>query len=85
MNKENQNIECNGNWMMIYNNGELTENWTLKTLMEKHASELANPDIARPFFRAGNIEIWGRGITNTIKYCKDAGMPTSYFRKMDMV
>ena len=69
-------------WMMIYNNGELPDNWTVETLTEKHTSEPANPDLAKIFFRAGYIEIWGRGIRNTIDYCINAGLPEPYFRKM---
>ncbi len=53
-------ISVYGNWMMIYNNGELPENWTIETLTDKHTSEPANPDIAKAFFRAGYIEILGQ-------------------------
>ncbi len=75
-------ISVYSNWMMIYNNGELPENWTIATLMDKHTSEPANPDIAKVFFRAGYIEVWGRGISNIIKYCKDSGLPAPYYKDM---
>ena len=75
-------ISVYGSWMMIYNNGELPENWTIKTLTDKHTSEPANPDIAKAFFRAGYIEIWGRGIRDTIDYCINAGLPKPYYKKM---
>ncbi|MBC8181803.1 winged helix-turn-helix transcriptional regulator [candidate division KSB1 bacterium] len=64
---------------MIYNNGELPKNWTINTLKEKHTSEPANPDIANAFFRAGYIEIWGRGTLNIVDDCKKAGLPEPKF------
>lgn len=69
-------------WLMIYNSGRLPEGWTLETLTQKHSSIPANPDIARVFFRAGYIENWGRGISDIIKYCKNAGLPEPFYRKM---
>lgn len=69
-------------WLMIYNSGRLPEGWTLDTLKQKHSSIPANPDIARIFFRAGYIENWGRGISDMIKYCINAGLPEPFYRKM---
>ncbi|MEA2050098.1 MAG: ATP-binding protein [Campylobacterota bacterium] len=48
--------------VMIYNSGELPENWTIDTLLEKHSSKPYNPAIANVFFLAGFVESWGRGI-----------------------
>jgi ATP-dependent DNA helicase RecG len=42
--------------LMIWNEGQLPENWTIETLLEKHASKPFNPDIANAFFRSGYIE-----------------------------
>jgi ATP-dependent DNA helicase RecG len=69
-------------WLMIYNSGRLPEGWTLETLKKKHSSIPANPDIARVFFRAGYIENWGRGISDIIKYCNNAGLPEPFYMQM---
>ena len=39
-----------------------------------------NPDIANTFFRAGEIEAWGRGIERIITACKQDGFSTPEFR-----
>ena len=39
-----------------------------------------NPDIANTFFRAGEIEAWGRGIDRIVTACKNAGFSTPEFR-----
>ena len=48
--------------IMLWNPGQLPQGWTSAQLLEKHASEPYNPDVANAFFRAGMIEAWGRGI-----------------------
>ena len=48
--------------LLIWNSGELPENWTLDTLLKKHSSKPYNPAIANVFFLAGYVESWGRGI-----------------------
>jgi ATP-dependent DNA helicase RecG len=65
--------------MIIWNVGQLPENWTVKNLMEKHASRPYNPDIANALFRSGYIESWGRGTIKIIKECKQAGIPKPIF------
>lgn len=45
----------------LWNEGELPENYTVETLMTKHASKPRNPKMALVFYRAGFIEAWGRG------------------------
>ena len=62
--------------LMIYNSAILPAGWTTETLMGKHNSEPANPDIANAFFRAGDIEAWGRGIERIIDECHIYGCPT---------
>lgn len=47
--------------LVCWNSGQLPENWTVNKLFEKHSSEPFNPAIAQTFFRAGDIESWGRG------------------------
>lgn len=63
----------------IWNEGQLPENWTVKNLLEKHASRPYNPDIANALFRSGYIESWGRGTIKIIRDCKQAGIPEPVF------
>lgn len=65
--------------IIFWNEGQLPENWTVKTLLEKHASRPYNPDIANTLFRSGYIESWGRGTLKIIKECKQAGIPEPVF------
>jgi ATP-dependent DNA helicase RecG len=65
--------------LMIWNEGQLPENWTIKNLLEKHASRPYNPDIANTLFRSGYIESWGRGTIKIINECKKAGIPEPVF------
>ncbi len=57
----------------------MPENWTVKNLLEKHASRPYNPDIANALFRSGYIESWGRGTLKIIRECKQAGIPDPVF------
>ena len=43
--------------------------------MGEHFSEPYNPDVANAFFRAGEIEAWGRGIQRVLDACRVAGTP----------
>lgn len=65
--------------IMIWNAGQLPENWTIETLLQKHSSSPYNPDIANAFFRSGYIESWGRGITKMTTLCVEAGLPKPEF------
>lgn len=65
--------------IIIWNEGQLPENWTVKNLLEKHASRPYNPDIANALFRSGYIESWGRGTIKIIRECKLAGIPEPVF------
>jgi ATP-dependent DNA helicase RecG len=65
--------------IIFWNEGQLPENWTVKNLLEKHASRPYNPDIANALFRIGYIESWGRGTIKIIKECKQAGIPEPIF------
>ena len=66
--------------LSIWNPGELPESWTQATLLEPHASKPYNPDIANTFFRAGEIEAWGRGIERVMASCSQAGTPEPQIR-----
>ncbi|MDR1973643.1 MAG: putative DNA binding domain-containing protein [Bacteroidales bacterium] len=61
--------------IMIWNFGQLPENWTIDTLQAKHSSVPHNPDISNAFFRIGYIEAWGRGIRKMNEHCAAAGLP----------
>jgi ATP-dependent DNA helicase RecG len=61
--------------IMIWNFGQLPENWTIDTLQQKHSSVPHNPDISNAFFRIGYIEAWGRGIRKMNEHCAAAGLP----------
>ncbi|MBS1590235.1 MAG: putative DNA binding domain-containing protein [Bacteroidetes bacterium] len=65
--------------IMIWNAGQLPENWTIETLLQKHSSSPYNPDIANTFFRSGYIESWGRGINKMTILCIEAGLPKPEF------
>lgn len=61
--------------IMIWNDGQLPDNWTISNLLKKHASKPYNPDIANTLFRSGYIESWGRGIEKMMNYCLETGIP----------
>ena len=58
--------------LMIWNAAALPTGWTIETLMKKHSSQPYNPEIANAFFRAGEIEAWGRGIERILSACMEA-------------
>jgi ATP-dependent DNA helicase RecG len=61
--------------LAIWNPGELPEGWSMKKLYGHHSSHPYNPLVANAFFRAGEIEAWGRGIERIIDACRDVGAP----------
>jgi ATP-dependent DNA helicase RecG len=65
--------------IMLWNEGQLPENWTVKNLLTKHSSRPYNPDIANTFFRSGYVEAWGRGIDKITEQCVAAGLPAPQF------
>ena len=48
--------------LVLWNPAVLPEGWTSATLRSRHVSHPFNPQVANVFFRAGEIEAWGRGI-----------------------
>jgi len=48
--------------VVIWNDASLPDGWTVEKFLQKHGSRPCNPEIANTFFRAGEIESWGRGI-----------------------
>ncbi len=61
--------------LRIWNPGQLPENWTVQKLLGAHSSRPFNPDVAHTFFRAGEIEAWGRGVQRIFDACHEAGTP----------
>lgn len=61
--------------LWIWNPGHLPLDWTVARLTEKHSSKPFNPDIANAFFRAGEIESWGRGVERILTACQEAKCP----------
>jgi len=61
--------------LTVWNPALLPQGWTVEKLRGEHASIPFNPDIANAFFRAGEIESWGRGIHQIFQSCIDAGSP----------
>lgn len=60
--------------IVLWNPGDLPENWTLAKLLGKHPSCPFNPLLANAFFRAGYIESWGRGIQKIQRECREHGI-----------
>ncbi len=60
--------------IVLWNPGDLPENWTLAKLLGKHPSCPFNPLLANAFFRAGYIESWGRGIEKIQRDCREHGI-----------
>jgi ATP-dependent DNA helicase RecG len=65
--------------LIIFNAGKLPDGWTVETLTSPHESVAPNPDIARTFFRSGQIEAWGRGIRRIEEACAEAGVKPLVF------
>ena len=63
------------NKMIIWNQGELPENWTVNKLKVKHPSLPYNPKISNALFRSGYIEAWGRGTINMMNECVKRHLP----------
>ncbi|WP_338463107.1 ATP-binding protein (plasmid) [Synechococcus elongatus IITB7] len=59
----------------IRNPAVLPEGWTIETLQHPPASQPHNPVLADTFFRAGEIESWGRGIDRIWSVCQQQGNP----------
>lgn len=66
--------------LAIWNPAVLPEGWSVADLLRPHASIPYNPNIANAFFRAGDIEAWGRGIQRIFQACRDAAVPRPKLR-----
>ncbi len=52
----------------------------MRELLGPHSSRPYNPDIANTFFRAGEIESWGRGIQRIFESCRKLQSPKPEFQ-----
>jgi ATP-dependent DNA helicase RecG len=66
--------------LQIWNSAVLPEGWTAEKLLADHSSHPFNPLVAAAFFRAGEIEAWGRGIQRIVEACEAAGAPSPVIR-----
>jgi ATP-dependent DNA helicase RecG len=66
--------------LVLWNPAVLPEGWTAQTLREPHSSQPHNPEVANAFFRAGEIEAWGRGIARIFNACRQGGAPEPELR-----
>ena len=66
--------------LVLVNPAVLPEGWTQASLLAPHYSHPFNPDIANTFFRAGEIEAWGKGIERIFGACREAGAPEPQIR-----
>lgn len=66
--------------LKLWNPAVLPEGWTLAKLLGEHASQPFNPTLANAFFRAGEIEAWGRGIHRIFAACREARTPKPELR-----
>lgn len=67
--------------IILWNPGRLSEGLSIKNLKGKHPSKARNKNIAEIFFKAGYIEIWGRGIEKMMSAMRDYGMPEPIFEE----
>ncbi len=65
--------------LVIRNEAELPESWTINNLLGEHPSKPHNPGIANTFHRAGYIERWGRGINKIKDECRKHNLPEPIF------
>jgi ATP-dependent DNA helicase RecG len=66
--------------LVFWNPAVLPDGWTIDTLRGPHASRPYNPELANAFFRAGEIEAWGRGIERIYEVCRKDGSPPPELR-----
>jgi ATP-dependent DNA helicase RecG len=64
----------------LWNSAVLPEGWDAEKLMGDHPSRPFDPFVAATFFRAGEIEAWGRGIQRIFAACEGAGAPSPGIR-----
>ena len=61
--------------LVLWNEGELPQGYTVDTLLGEHSSRPRNKNIANVFYLAGFIESWGRGFDKVRKGFNAKGLP----------
>ncbi len=69
--------------LTIWNEGLLPEGMDLDSLRRTHPSRPRNPLIADVCFKAGYIDLWGRGTLKIIHSCREAGLPEPDIQELD--
>lgn len=59
----------------VWNDGKWPENLPVEEIYKKHSSIPFNPKIADVFYKAGDIESWGRGFDKIMEVCKEEKAP----------
>lgn len=65
--------------IVLWNQGELPDKWTIEKLLSEHSSQPRNRNIALAFYKAGFIENWGRGIEKIRQGVIDSGLKEPIF------
>jgi ATP-dependent DNA helicase RecG len=65
--------------IVLWNPGQLPQEWSLEKFLGKHPSDPYNPLVAAAFFRAGYVESWGRGIEKILRECVTHDVPVPVF------
>lgn len=66
--------------ILLWNEGNLPEGFTMDDLLGEHTSRPRNKNIANAFYRAGFIESWGRGIQKIKAGFESAGLAVPSFQ-----
>lgn len=69
--------------LTTWNEGLLPEGMDLDSLRRTHPSRPRNPLIADVCFKAGYIDLWGRGTLKIIQSCREAGLPEPDIQEQD--
>lgn len=59
----------------VWNDGKWPENLSLNDIYKKHSSIPYNPKMADVFYKAGEIESWGRGFDKIMEVCEKEKVP----------
>lgn len=59
----------------VWNDGKWPENLPVDEIYKKHSSIPYNPKMADVFYKAGEIESWGRGFDKIMKVCEKEKIP----------
>lgn len=69
--------------LSIWNEGQLPQGLSLENLKQDHNSRPRNPKIAEACFKAGYIDMWGRGTLKILNSCREAELPDPEMAEKD--